>query len=258
MYIVSKVLKNPIITIAEIIHILNGDALAEQFPKELEGHKIIFREVLMDGPLSETLDENFYNDRADYLIKYSGGREKYNELVVPELEQLKLLSEGTKVYLWFEYDLFCQVNYWQCLQWLTKYNEALELYWVRPPNMHWKGFGNMDRPQLTELVASAVRLDNNATDKTASHLVCYKSNDYSIVNDYIEKAQLDEYTRLILKAHLLRLPDLDGEVGLKAVIEQLKEESDGDFGIAFRSFCETFGHYGLGDLQFRELWDATD
>lgn len=256
MYIVSKVLKNPIITIAEIIHILNGDALAEQFPKELTGHTVICREVLMDGPLSETLDEQFYNDRADYLIKYSGGREKYNELVVPELEQLRQLEEGTVVYLWFEYDLFCQVNYWQCLQWLIKYNEDLVLYWVRPPDMDWRGFGNWKPSQLSEMVVDAVRLDPKAIDAAISHLECYKSNDFKTISAYLQETQLETHARLVLAAQLLRLPDGRGQVGIKAVVAELKKASEGDFGGAFRSFCKSYGHYGLGDLQFRELWDV--
>ena len=118
-------------------HILNGDALHEQFPTTLKEEKIIiFREMLMDGPLSEVLDISFYNKRSDYIDALAGEDAQYIELVRPQIDQIKNLPDDSTAYLWFEQDLFCQVNFWSCVTWMSKYCEDLKMYLVELSLIH--------------------------------------------------------------------------------------------------------------------------
>jgi hypothetical protein len=92
-----------------IIHILNGDALEDQFPKDLPGEILVFRECLIEGPKKVVEFETFFASRAAYLsntydpkIKESYSRELSDPLikVVTDLKP-------SEVVLWFEEDLFC-------------------------------------------------------------------------------------------------------------------------------------------------------
>ena len=51
-------------------HILNGDALLERFPENIEGPKYIIRECLLEGRLEgETLEE-FFENRAKFIENF--------------------------------------------------------------------------------------------------------------------------------------------------------------------------------------------
>ena len=46
-----------------ILHILNGDALENQFPKELRP-VVVMRECMIEGPLSEISEDHFWQKRC--------------------------------------------------------------------------------------------------------------------------------------------------------------------------------------------------
>ena len=52
-----------------IFHILNGDSLSGQFPEEIPGEKVIFRECLVDGPVQADSEEVFWKIRKVYKAK---------------------------------------------------------------------------------------------------------------------------------------------------------------------------------------------
>ena len=68
-------------------HILNGDALKEQFPTDkIDGHLIVCRECLIDGNIQGDSLMEFWDNRAEFIEKnYS-------------LEVLESHAEGWKLY----------------------------------------------------------------------------------------------------------------------------------------------------------------
>ena len=93
-----------------IYHILNGDSLACSFPEtKINGEMIVVREGLIDGDLSGDTLPYFWQSRA----KYMGLAEaEYHNNVVKEFEKIMNAPDNSEFNLWFEYDLFCQVNMW--------------------------------------------------------------------------------------------------------------------------------------------------
>ncbi|WP_215225521.1 DUF1835 domain-containing protein [Echinicola shivajiensis] len=136
----------------EIFHILNGDALKDQFPSNLPGQTIVFRECLVEGDLSGDTDQEFYHTRARFIrLTYGDFDEKtYFEITVPELEKIKQIPQGSIVYLWFEDDLFCQVNCWYVLHQLSNQHHSGEVILVRPYSSLEYGFGGLDIRGLKE------------------------------------------------------------------------------------------------------------
>ena len=112
-------------------HILNGDALLEQLPDSIEGERLVCRECLVDGDVQGDTLEELYATRAKFIgTHYPGETEEgYYAEAVPELNKIAAIPAGSNVYLWFEDDLFCQVNLWFVASMLP---DEVEVFLVRP------------------------------------------------------------------------------------------------------------------------------
>ncbi|MBK9766180.1 MAG: DUF1835 domain-containing protein [Chloracidobacterium sp.] len=160
-----------------IYHVLPGDSLVEEFRKsEIDGDVIVCRECMIVGDVSgETLDELFEHRSHFLLIEYGTDEIDYHEQVADELSRLVDLPDGTIVNLWFEYELFCQVNLWFCL-YLLSGTEAT-IYRVAPSERNsdevWKGFGGMDERPLSDATISGlnVRPPTSNSVKTFGRLI---------------------------------------------------------------------------------------
>jgi len=51
-------------------HILNGDSLKEQFPKQIDGEIIIARECFVDGDVSSTTLDELFEVRAKFITEF--------------------------------------------------------------------------------------------------------------------------------------------------------------------------------------------
>ena len=113
-----------------VYHILNGDALKEQFPKDIDGEVIVARECLVDGDVHGGSLEELFATRARYLSKHykEVSEAYYYEHTVPEIKKITEIPAGSEVNLWFEDDLFCQVNFWFVLHTLMSHANNLTIY----------------------------------------------------------------------------------------------------------------------------------
>lgn len=236
-------------------HILNGDALLEQFPPTLLGDKIVLRECLMDGPvLSDSLGE-LYEIRAiflDDLIKDFNPND-YRKDSVAEFEKIRSIPPHSIVYLWFEDDLFCQVNLWFVCYLLYNHTEQLKVYLIRPKFLTKFGFAAYDSAGLVKLFKEQTEFP--CLEVCAKLWSAYSNNNLMLLQD--TSATVSEgfsFIKTAVKLHLDRLPNKDGngrpvEV-LKAILEEVGDE---DFSLIFKRFSEELYVYGYGDLQVKRL-----
>lgn len=138
-------------------HILNGDCLAEKFPKLPDGEIIIWREGLVEGPLPE---RDFFKAREDYISSFVDNS-GYQLKVVSEFKKIQNIPEGSEVYFWFEDDLFCQVNFWFLVSELKQ--KPVSKYRVFPKN-HLTGFANSDQEELLHLLGKAQFINDSETE----------------------------------------------------------------------------------------------
>jgi hypothetical protein len=97
---------------SSLLHILNGDSTKALFSKSnIRGDTVVWREVLVQGPLFYSLDtELFWEMRSQFLEKGYGAKlASYRRKVILEFQKIRQF-QGDEIVLWFEYDLFCQVN----------------------------------------------------------------------------------------------------------------------------------------------------
>ncbi len=231
------------------IHILNGDALKEQFP-DIPGEVLVMRECLMDGPVKSQTIEQLYHLRSDYMSGHYDGisREDYYRMTVPELNRiLELDGTSGEINLWFEDDLFCQVNLWFLLHHLKN---SEKIYLVRPPALTGYGFGGLTSEELLATLEqrTALSLSGQLEDLWPA----YRENDTGRLQSL--GSELEEQYPFItqaIQAHIESLPTSADEGRPKRVIREIISElGTTSTGPVFREFCRREPIYGYGDLQF--------
>lgn len=234
-------------------HILNGDALAERFPSEIDGERIIFRECLIEGPLEiESLDR-FLDARDNYLSSTYpwNAPDYYTKFVKPELQKVAHIPNGSDVYLWFEEDLFCLMNAWFVMYQLYSAEKDLQVYWIHPPMTMQYGFGGLSPDELKHAPNHAKKI-NSKDLETAAHLWrMIVKEDFDSISD-IHFSETFEFLNTGIQLLLNLKVEKKPELLLKELISNTENPT---FGAIFRKFHATAPEYGLGDLQVKRLYD---
>jgi hypothetical protein len=246
-----------------LYHILNGDCLAQQLREiNLEGIMIVCREGLVEGPVNfDTLD-SFWKNRSDFIQATHGDSPmKYSNTVVAELSRIESIPPGAEVCLWFEHDLFCQVNMWFVMALCKAYRIEARIsivYPVIPPGEDiWKGFGLADAATLRQAYAERIQLSAEDHELGVSLWQAYAMGDMQSLIELSEQnsSPAFRYIKEVCKACAERLPGLDGMGRPERLIKDLMAQTQGDFRAVFAAFSSAEGIYGYGDLQVRHVYD---
>ncbi len=236
------------------MHVLPGDSLVETFEAtELGGEVAICRECLVDGKISAETLEEFWSVRASFLDDQSNEPSKlYEHYAKPEFEKILSANTSTTVNLWFEYELFCQVNMWFCLFLLR--NSNAEIFRVEPivrtSEDVWKGFGRLNAVELKRCFAERKKLSNVDVELGSNLWKAFQTSDFAkLIELSKSKSQCFPYLEEVCKAAT------ELETRPKFALQKIIEGGENDFGKVFRKFNETEGIYGFGDLQVRRIFD---
>lgn len=234
------------------IHVLPGDAVAEVFASAgLDGDVIVCRECLVDGDVSgETLEE-LWDRRANFIEVHCGGDPiEYRERVAYELERLLETGPDDEVFLWFEYELFCQVNMWFCLS-LLKSTEA-KVFRVMPaglePDKIWDGFGSMTADDFAGCFDERVEF-TIADMETAGQLwEAFRESDGERL------LRLGEYRSSafpFLKEVCRAAAEIESRP--QEIVNELLTNGHTTLEDIFPEFRKRAGVYGFGDLQVERM-----
>jgi hypothetical protein len=106
------------------LHVLNGDATFQSFEDTgIDGDTLIWREVLSEGPLMENISSAaFWSLRSDWICKtFKETPADYQQAMI---DQLGLLNQNYgEIYLWFDFDLHCQVNLLAVMMLIKQHND---------------------------------------------------------------------------------------------------------------------------------------
>ena len=97
----------------KFVHIFNGDSSAEAFSESgLAGDRYVWREMLVEGPARGIPGtETFWDTRAHYFATLPEVPEdSYRPQTQQEWNRLAEAPKDAEWVLWYEYDLFCQIN----------------------------------------------------------------------------------------------------------------------------------------------------
>ena len=242
-------------------HILNGDALLEFFPESiLSGEIIVARECLVDGPVTGKTLEEFWETRAGFIAsEYEEDKESYFFDVVSEFNRISLIPPGSEVNLWFEEDLFCQVNLWFCISLLVNVADQLKINIVKPPlkdgQPDWSGFGGLDRNELAGAYQGRQKLSMADIKLLANLWNAFKTNNRSeLKNLASEKSDHFPFLQEVVQAQLDRSSEdnLSGRPE-KALKNIMLQNDTKDFKTIFKVFSLQEGIYGFGDWQVENI-----
>jgi hypothetical protein len=160
------------------------------------------------------------------------------------------LAAGTEVNLWFEYELFCQVNMWFCINLLR--GSDVNIFRVAPVTRAkdeiWKGFGGMQAEELRECFAK--RIEFGAEDRELGEKLwqAYSNGDLKKLDELGNaKSECFPYLREVCTAAM------EKSSKPKQILEEIKASGVEDFGEIFAKFSERSGVYGFGDSQVKRI-----
>jgi len=232
------------------LHVLAGDSLADEFKKTgLEGDAVICRACLIDGSLGAELLWDFWKTRASYISSvYSEPEKNYYRKVVGEF--LKLVrGDADEIYLWFEYDLFCQVNMWFILSLLAKV-PLKNVFRVEPGVREsiWNGFGKHDAVQLRRCFEKRQRFTFDEIQLGVGLWHAYKNGDLNLLEKLsAQNSKCFPYLKEACSAEIDRKKNNRPQNTLRNILNRGKR----DFSEIFQEFSASEGVYGFGDLQVK-------
>lgn len=159
-------------------HILNGDSLKKQFPKSLKGEKIIARLCLVDGNVKAKSLEELFEERAKFLSSNYADitKEDYYIKSVTEIKKIESLPDEPFINLWFEDDLFCQVNFWFLINLISKQKTKHKAHLVRPKQNCAYSFGSMHQEELINSYNSRVSITDNELKELSKLWTLYQDD----------------------------------------------------------------------------------
>jgi len=227
------------------VHVLNGDALAEKFT--IEGEVVVCREALIEVPMQAASIEEFWKFRAAYLSENLAAQMQfYFDNVKTEFEKLKSFQNATAFNLWFEHDLFCQVNMWFLLSYLKSIGSGISVCRVMPPsggNQLWSGFGFMEEGDLNKCFGQRIKFTAKDLVLGACLWDAYQQNDMKALKNLSQTVSpVFPLLQEICHAHVQRFPDK----GLGRPQNKLKHITSSGIQTSMKS-SENFGNR-------RSLW----
>jgi hypothetical protein len=240
-------------------HILNGDSLKEQFPDSVEGELIVARECLVDGNVEGNDLTELYQSRARFISEnYGDFKEKnYYDKTVSEFEKIQNIAADSDINLWFEDDLFCQVNLWFVIHLIYENYKNQPVFLIRPKINCEYNFGGMNHEELLTAFSNKIKIELFELKELSKLWRLYQQGESDKMIGIAEKLN-DRYPFLIdtIKAHIDRLPQY-GNLGrpIQTLIQIMDELKTEEFRPIFREFNKREGVYGFGDLQVKRLLD---
>lgn len=238
------------------VHVLPGDALTETFQQtNISGEVIVCRECLVDGDVKADSLEEFWITRARFIENgYGENAEAYFQNVAAEFEKLKTNAQnGAEINLWFEYELFCQANYWFTL-FLLRESDA-KVYRVAPvvrdENEIWKGFGKLSAADLEVCFGNRVALSAADISLGADLWKAFQNADYeSLANLSKNESAAFPHLGKVCRAAI------EKQTRPRKVLEEIIADGKKDFAREiFPAFAAKAGVYGFGDTQVKRILD---
>ena len=238
-----------------IYHVLPGDAQVEDFRKTgVPGELIVFREAFVTGPIDAVDVNEFWDQRAQFILsEYAEDEISYHEKVADEILRISDIGPDDEVNLWFEFELFCSVNFWYCLSELK--DSGATVYRVGPFNLEpddvWKGFGGHGSDELAAAYESRTEIIQADLDRGAELWTAFRRREGSTLR------KLSDY-RSASMPFLKEVAEAGSEIDSRPlqIVREIRSEGLSTIDEVFPEFRKRAGVYGFGDLQVEHLLDS--
>ena len=166
------------------LHITNGDAVGEMLigSPSVTGKVLCWRDVLHDGPLLDLPDSQYASQRADFLYRQVIQADPHSSITRQSIENdfkhrravLDSLEQFDQITLWFEHDLYDQLQLLEVLGSLKQCPQLPPLYLIcidsHPELNYFYGLGNLNTEQLADLYPQRQQLKRYAITEGRSYM----------------------------------------------------------------------------------------
>jgi hypothetical protein len=232
-----------------MLHLVNGDATRAQLdPMALPGNVLVWRDILVEGPVDASLDiAALAARRAPWLARRLGiPADRYVDGARAQAAGLARAVDHNEIVLWFEQDLFCVANLAFLASWLRRSRHTGRVSLIFPV----EALGETDRERLAALYADRRPFTPDAIAHAAAWWDAYVSTDPRAF-DAIPAGPLP-FLAAAGRLHCARFPWTPTGLGaVEAAALAVLEDAPRPFAEVFRdaSRDERMRGHGIGDVQ---------
>ncbi|MBK8506389.1 MAG: hypothetical protein IPL46_31820 [Saprospiraceae bacterium] len=245
-----------------MFHILNGDAVATPFVKSgIAGEFAIWRELHCQGPtVLQISTEEFSDKRKLFLKSYLDiDQDFFDEHTQSQLALISGQIEK-EVTLWFEYDLFCQINMMVAINLLEQINPDCTIYLITVgkslEHSDWITLAQVTPEEWPQLYQHKRFLDENAIHFMKMAWKIYCSNDHRDFDTLLADCPpAYKYFPQAIENHFRRFPsrmDLLTDIQ-RFIFQNLSKNEFTRENLLIRLLLKHFHFYGYGDLQYQAI-----
>ena len=245
---------------SKTLHITNGDSTTNYLKKlNIEGEFITWREMLCEG--KTTIDvgsERFWKNRFLYLkSSYKVTKQKFINYTLKEYRNLCNKKQLDEIVLWFENDLFCQINMIAVISWLKRYRKGYTISIIQPKQRRstvYKGFSELTENQISQALKKRINLTLDDIEYADYIWQLYCSDSplrLEVVYKFNPMSPFQNLTTAV-EDHLKRFPSIHN--GLNAVENQILSIAHANMlknkDQLVGTLLKSQPNYGYGDLQY--------
>ena len=245
------------------LHITNGDSFTHRLKKlKLKGEIITWREMLCEGKTETSVgSEAFWKTRFEFLHKnYNISKSWFVEKTLKEYRSLCNHKQQEEIILWFEYDLFCQINMLAVISWLKTHRRHVQISLVcsgyEDDSNRLYGLNELTDEQIHAHFKSRVALSQNDIEY-ADYVWQLYCSDNPIRLENLSDFELYQFNYLedALKAHLRRFPAIKNGLNEieNRVLQVAAEGKSPSKKALMGALLQDQGWYGFGDTQYQRI-----
>lgn len=246
---------------ASILHITNGDSTTNYLKNlRFSGEFITWREMLCEGKTTTDVgSESFWKNRFDFLkTAYKVNKHTFIEYTLKEYRNLCKKKEQNEIVLWFEPDLFCQINMLAVLSWIKRYRQGYQISLVgagiESKNQHLTAFTLLTEEQIDTYYKNRVSLSQDDIEYADYIWQLYCSDSPLRLETVYKFNPMSPFQHLAtaIEAHLKRFPSIEN--GLNFVENNILKTANSHQFTSKNELITTLLNedeiYGFGDLQY--------
>lgn len=231
----------------ELLHILNGDSTRVSFGGTgLPGSVAVWREALCEGPVSPDGDAIRVLQERAHLFP------EYDRLVIDEWA--RICRHLGPVVLWFEFDLFCQINLLFLVSHLPETNPLFLICPGDHPEIPgFRGLGECNARQLAELYLTRVSLSEADRQVARHYWQAYTASSPAGLTRLWNPGPFVHLPAAI-DLHLRRFPSTTNGLNIVETffLEKIRQKPAG-VRTLLPQFWQTFPAFGFGDTQLSAI-----
>lgn len=248
---------------SDTLHILNGDSTRQTIEQTtISGDLCVWRDVLSDGPaVPDVGNDAFWDIRAAYMSHaFEISSEEFSQKAQAEFEKIASFAHYKEVVLWFEYDLFCQINLLAILHWFSQQelgDTKISLICVGHEEGYEKlvGLGEIAPERFSALFERRRIMGTYDFSFASDAWLAWCSEDPTDLESFtLLPSNEFPYLADALKSHLTRFPSLaTGLTAIESKIVELIQSGVDEERKIVGKLLSWQQHFGFGDLQYFQI-----